>query len=304
MFEGEISRGLTDVLYLAFEHFPGPYLLAIPVGLVILARRYDAKQSWCFFTMLVLNTGFFAVYDTWDRYAFLLPSFIMVAFAGSLAVDALWDRLKQADAGAAGGYLRAATRGVLVASMLFSLAFPPWFYSKLAEWGTRPGLWSRRYDSEFHGNIVNFAEYLANPNKRHWRDAEEYANLLFEKLPKGAVYIDDDSRTYFPVQYFRRYYHRRLDLKIFMVNSWDFSDWGLDRRDFEKELLLARRSPGNLFLPSLRSPFRQLLPRNLDGSPPEFQLFPLDERRYIYRLLTATELANPARDRSSDVRVR
>ena len=97
MFEGNLVDGLTDVLYLVFENFPGPFLLAVIPGLVILARRYSAQQTWGLFAMFALNTLFFGMYDTWDRYAFLLPSFIMLAFAGSLAVDSLWCRLRSVD---------------------------------------------------------------------------------------------------------------------------------------------------------------------------------------------------------------
>jgi hypothetical protein len=295
MFEGEVPRGVSDVLYLVFEHFPGPFLLAIPVGLVILVRRYEAKQSWGFLAMLALNTGFFAMYDTWDRYAFLLPSFIMLAFAGSLAVDALWDRLSRVR-------LHAAVRVALVAAMLFSLVFPPWFYSKLAGWGDEEGFWSRRYDNEYHGNIVNFAEYLANPNKRHWRDTEEYANLLFDRLPEDAVYIDDDSRTHFPIQYFRRYFHKRNDLRAFMINSWKFTGWGIDEAEFTEKLQHAWRSDGDLFLPTLRHPFDRFIPARVGGRPVEFQIVYLDERRHIYRLLTSADMSDPLFYRRGDRR--
>jgi hypothetical protein len=248
--------------------------------------------------MLALNTGFFALYDTWDRYAFLLPTFIMFAFAGSLAVDDLWGRLE-------GGGARRAPRAALVALMLISLLVPPWFYSRLADWGSEPGFLSRRYGHEYHGNVVNFAEYLANPNKRHWNDAEEYANLLFETLPKNAVYIDDSSRTYYPVFYFRRYFHKRLDLKVHLVNAWGFSNWGLGRKEFTGKIREAWRKDRNLYLPSLRQPFRRLLrPIELGSAKPTFEIITLDERRYIYRLVTARELATPNRDRSHDVRVR
>jgi hypothetical protein len=298
MFESDASEALTNVLYLVFEQFPGPLLLAVPVGLVILARRYEVKKSLGFFAMLALNTGFFALYETWDRYAFLLPTFIMFAFAGALAVDTLWGRLQ-------GGGARRAARVALVALMSFSLLFPSWFYARLAEWGTEPGFWSRRYGSAYHGNVVDFAEYLANPNKRHWNDAEEYANLLFEALPKGAVYIDDDSRTYYPVQYFRRYFHKRPDLKVYLVNSWGFSNWGITRKGFTNLLRHAWRTHGNLYLPSLRDPFRlRLHSMRLGSAKPAFEIITLDERRYIYRLLTARDLANPNRDTSSDVQVR
>lgn len=287
MFEGDASEAVTSVLYLVFEQFPGPFLVAVPVGLVILARRYELRRSLGFFAMLLLNTGFFALYDTWDRYAFLLPTFIMFAFAASLAVDALWDRLQ-------GRGARLTARALLVALLAFCLLFPPWFYSRLAEFrGTRPG------------NLVNFAEYLANPNKRHWNDAEEYADLLFEALPIGAVYIDDDSRTYFPVQYFRRYFQKRPDLKVHQVNWWGFANWGLDGRQFRAELRRVWRKNGNLYLSSLGRPFRQLLRgTRLGSASPRFEIITLDERRHIYRLLTAADLANPARDASSDVRAR
>jgi hypothetical protein len=105
MFEGDASEGLTNALYLVFEQFPGPFLLAVPLGLVILARRYEVKKSLGFFAMLALNTGFFALYNTWDRYAFLLPTFIMFTFAGALAVDTLWGRLQ-------GGGARRSARAV------------------------------------------------------------------------------------------------------------------------------------------------------------------------------------------------
>jgi hypothetical protein len=292
MFEGSIVKGLWSEGYLLFEQFPGPFLLALLPGLVLLARRYRLSQSAGFFAMLALNSWFFALYNTWDRYAFLLPSFILLAFAGSLAVDAAWSRFPRG-------------RPALVAVLLFSIAFPPWFYAQLSGWGAEGGYWSRRYGGAHHGNILDFAEYRANPNKRHWNDAEEYAELLFETLPKEAIYIGDDSRAFHALNYMRRYYHQRADLKIFMVNWWGFSNWGLGEREFTRKLLDARRNRRSLYLPALRHPFRRwLLPMKLDGAQPRFEIVQLDERRHIYRLLTERELANPRRDASADVRPR
>ena len=289
MLQGDPVEGLGDVLYLLFQQFPGPFLFAALVGLVILARRYQARQFWAFAGMLVVNTGFFALYDTWDRFAFLLPSFVMLAFAGSVAVDTLWTRLSQPAKESDRPHARSVAQGVIVAALAFSILFPPWFYSRLSDWGNQPGFWRRQHGNAYMSNIIDFAEYKANPNKRHWREAEIYADLLFEKLPRGAIYIDDDSRGFYSVEYFRRFYRKRRDLRVMLINSWGFARWGLTRENFKHQLTSAYYAGSDLFIPALRHPYREFMPTG----PPrlKFEFYRLDEGHHIYRLITVRDRA-------------
>jgi hypothetical protein len=290
MFEGDPVEGTLDVLFLIFEQFPSPFLLAVIPGLVLLTRRYTARQFWGYLTVFGLNTAFFTMYDTWDRYAFLLPSFILLAFGGSLAVDALWQRLEKPSAGVEARRLFVA-RAVVVSALVLSVTVPPWLYSRVAAWAREPGFPIKRYDTSYQRNIVDYGTYRANPNKRHWRDVEEYAALLFEKLPRGAVYIDDDSRTYYCVRYFRQFYRKRPDLKVRLVNSWGFTGWGIDRATFQKELRDAYRYNRGLYLPALSHPFHELMPKS--GTRMRFSIFQLDGTRKVYRLRTSRELQPP-----------
>ena len=130
--KGSPGAALADVAYLAVLQFPSPFLLAVAAGVVLLWRRWRSSPALLgLATAFAVNTAFFAFYNTWDKFAFLLPSFVMLAFAGSFAVEeaVAWARRRRS----ASAWL------ALGALALASVAAPPVVYARLAGW-SRLGL--------------------------------------------------------------------------------------------------------------------------------------------------------------------
>jgi hypothetical protein len=171
------------------------------------------------------------------------------------------------------------------------VAMPAYLDAQLSRWGRDPGPFHARWNNDYTENTHDAAAYIANPDKRHWNDAEEFAGLLFERLPRGAVYIDDDSRLYYPIDYLRRHRDRRSDLHVRMINSWGFSGWGLSEAQFTHHLRRAHDTDRPLFVVTLDWPFRHFIARAAEqGVPTRFERFELDSQRWIYRLRTRAEL--------------
>jgi hypothetical protein len=281
MLRGTASGAFTDLGYLLGLQFPTPFLAAALAGVFILARRWKGTPSLLAITVaFALNTAFFAFYGTWDKFAFLLPSFIMLAFAGSFAVEEAveWLRARRSRPAWA---LAAVTLAVCA-------VVPPFFYSRLVSLAPAGGVFAR-YSNEDSANVLNLAEYVANPDKRNYREFEMYVRALFERLPRDAVYVDDDGRAYYPVRYFQRYRRWRPDVQAELVNSWGFSGWGLEPDAFARLLREAYLGNRPLYLVSIQAPFDRLIEELPGADRLRFRRFPLDEHRWIYRLVTASE---------------
>ncbi len=209
----------------------------------------------------------------------LLPSFLILAFAGVFTVERVvrWTSGQRA---------RIAFAVVLFAS---SLVMPIYLYAQLSRWGERPGFWHARYNNEYTSNTHDCAEFIANPNKRNYNDIAIFAARLFEKLPQGAILIDSDSRTFYPLRYFQIYGHERPDLRLRLVNSWGFDGWGLSRRDFVELLERAHANGEDLFLVSLGHPFDDILAQEKLLERFRFEPFALDSERWIYTLFVETD---------------
>lgn len=281
MFKGNFLDSLDDVIYLIFKQFPSPFLLAIAIGLILIVFQWKISKSfWALITMFSVNTYFFMFYQTWDKFAFLLPSFIILAFFGSFGLEKA-RRLSQ-------NYL--ILKLLFGLSIVLAIAFPVYFYSQLSIWGKNPGIWYARYNNNYTQNTHNAAKYIANPNKHNFDDIEEYAMALFKKLPKNSIYIDDDSRTYYPVKYYQQYYNYRPDLKVQIINSWGFENWGLNQQQFISLLKNSYEENQDFFVVTIDHPFRDFISL-LPPSESNFQKFPLDEKRWIYKLRTKKEIS-------------
>ena len=282
MFKGSWGGALYDLAYLIFNQFPSPALFLVVYGLYRLARTWRADRcSFALLTMFTVTTTFFMFYNTWDKFAFLLPSFVLLSFAAAFGVHSCIGMLKARPSRWSSG------AGIVAA--VACVVMPPYMYSHQAIWGAdMNSVWHRRYNNRYTDNTYSIAEYIANPNKRGNRDIEEFCLKLLDKLPKHAVFFDDDSRGYFPVaEYFQRYYGLRPDLQVNLINSWGFANWGVSPASFKESLEQAYRTGGDFFLSSLQSPFQQAL-----AAMPErytWRRFPLDEHRWVYRLVTAHE---------------
>jgi len=275
MLQGDLLPGLYDAAYLTALQFPSVYLVAVAFGIVQLVRSWRASPS--LFALLVvfgLNTWFFITYNTWDKFAFLLPSFIILAFVGVFAVQRVFRW-------ASGRSVRIA---ILVTLFAASVTTPIYLYAQLSRWGEKPGVWHNRYNNNYTFNTYNSAEFIANPNKGTYRDIAAFAARIFEALPQNAILIDTDSRTFYPLRHFQLYERERPDLRLRLVNSWGFDDWGLSRRDFSQLLERAYMDSEDLFIVSLGHPFDALLAQESQQSRYEFEPFALDSKRWIYRL--------------------
>lgn len=281
MFKGSLFDGLREVGRLAAFQYPSPFLLAVVVGAVLLVRQWRGTPGvWGLAVMFAVNTGFFATYRTWDLFAFLLPSFVMLAFGASFAVERVvaWvgrDRLRIA---------------VAIAALAACVLLPPAVYDGLARAAQRPGPLRARHGGEVYVNSVDIATYLIDPDKHDYRDFDRFTAALFRALPPGAVYVDDDSRTYYQLAfYWQRYYRQRPDVGVLLVNAWGLPDWGLTGTQFAATLREARQASRPLFLASLEAPYTSLLAAAPDALQFRFRRFPLDERRWVYKLLTVDE---------------
>ncbi len=161
---------------------------------------------------------------------------------------------------------------------------PLYLYAQLSKWGEKPGFWHARYNNNYTFNTYNGAEFIANPNKGTYGDIATFAAQIFEALPQNAILIDTDSRTFYPLRHFQLYERERPDLRLRLVNSWGFDDWGLSRRDFSQLLERAYVNREDLFIVSLGHPFEALLAQESQQGRYEFERFPLDSERWIYRL--------------------
>jgi hypothetical protein len=280
MFQGSTWAGLRDEAYLVAMQFPSPFLVLIVPGFALFLRRWGlSAATLAVLAMCFVNAWFFVYFSTWDRFEFLLVTFVILAFWGSFALNAVvrWVSARGR-----------AARGAFAALAAASVATPPALYANLARWGERPGsFWYGRYNNVYSENVYDSASLVSNPNKRRFRGAEAYAAALFAKLPRGATYIDDDSRTYYQVEYVRRTRGERPDLRIHLVNSWGIENWGADRASFHALLETAYRASKSLFLVSTKHPYTGLL----QGAPRAytFEPFALDGERWVYRLVTARE---------------
>lgn len=173
---------------------------------------------------------------------------------------------------------------VVAAVFVASLTTPIYLYAQLSKWGKTPGFWYSRYNNEYTVNTHSCAEFIANPNKRDYRDIALFARRVFEVLPQNAILVDADSRTFYPLRYFQLYENVRPDIRLRLVNSWGFDNWGLSRRDFSELLERVYRNGEDLFIVSLAHPFGEFLAQENVQGRYEFERFPLDPERWIYRL--------------------
>ena len=287
MMKGDLVPSVLDLLFLVVLQFPSPFLLAVAMGVFLLRREWkDRKALVALLVLFGVNTGFFMFYDTWDKFAFLLPSFIMLAFCGSIALDRLWVHLEARRS----PYLTAAA----AVTLALSLIAPVYLYSRLSQWGRGPGFLQKKFGNTLMANSHDVGEYIANPNKRNYREYEIFIGLLFARLPEGAIFIDDDARTYYPIKYFQKFYGRRRDLRIEMLNVWGFEGWGLGREGFAALLEEAYRADKPLFLISIAHPYDGRIISTPGSERYRFRTYPLGDGRWVYRLLTAREAGMPS----------
>ena len=256
--------------------FPTPYALVIGLGAYVCIRK---KRYWrsnlAILTAFLVNTVFFMQYHTWDKFAFLLPSFLIAAYAGIYGAAEMHRWI-------AGRAL--ALRIAFSLFFLICLTAPPLFYDNLPQWGSGPGFWNGRYSNSYTENSHDCAEYCADPDKSDFSDIHEFATLIFETLPPNSILFDDDSRTYYPLHgYYQKHYGMREDLEIVLMNSWGFENWGMSERNIITVIKYIVQSR-DIFLVSDRHPFSGVI-QSLYGSGIVPERYELDDERWIYRLV-------------------
>jgi hypothetical protein len=126
-------------------------------------------------------------------------------------------------------------------------------------------------------------DYIVNPNKRYYTDLDYFVRVLFEKLPENATYIDDDSRAYYPVEFYYRFYNMRRDLALLVFNSWDIPNWGITPKEIHSRFdRLLEGRPGRIFLVSVDRPFARVIDQYQKKSKIKFERFPIDDNKWIY----------------------
>ncbi len=231
--------------------------------------------------MFVVNTGFFMSYATWDKFAFLLPSFLVLAFCGALGIDAVVAEVA--------GRRHAALAAVLFAA---SAAAPVALYSRLSAWAPDDDSFlGRKFGRGHAGNTHDVGEYIANPDKRRYREFEVFLDRLFTRLPPNAVFVDDDARTYYPILYYQKYEGRRRDLSVALVNVWGFKGWGIDQAAFQELLEAGYSGARRVFLVSVAHPYGPWIVASPASDRYRFRRFPLGDGRWVYELLSASDAA-------------
>jgi hypothetical protein len=253
--------------------------VAIVTGIVLMARKWKGSPAlYAVAGMFTVNTLFFMTFDTWDRFAFLLPSFLMLSFAASFAIDALVRRARG----------RPAILAAVAALALIAVASPIYLYAHTAKWGRSPeSFWHHRYNNDYTANNYDEAVYVANPNRHSYRDVTYFIEQVYRKLPRNAILIDTDSRTLYPLRYIQVYEDQRPDIKLRLFNSWGFAGWGISPQQALEGFDEARARRANLFITTTDHPFKELLAAaKQQGVDYNFEKYPLDDTLYIYRLET------------------
>jgi len=281
-------QGLKDTAVVYLLDLP-QLLLPLPfVGLLLAPRVMGWSPSY--FGMLVFllaNTVCFTYYNTWDRFAFLLQSLVLLVFFASFALQALRTWLT-----------RRTQRPMLVDCgvlllVLANLGWSVYFYDQMTEWGKDPdSYWYRNYNNNYSNNLYEHSRFVIDPNKRDYREVDIFAERLFARLPQDAIYIDDDSRTYYPLaDYFQKYYHQRPDVRIQLINSWSIDGWGNSPGDLARLIERAYQQGQPVFMASLQWPYSLILERL--PAQISFTEFPIADDRWIYQMVAAQEVERP-----------
>jgi hypothetical protein len=280
MFKVPWGAALSDLARITFLQAPSPVLPFLLSGGYFYYRKNGITvESTATGLLLAGNTAFFAFYNTWDKFTFLLPSYLVLflwSAEGLTFVAEQWlNRLgKRARYGVAALYLAPA------------LALPPIIYTHLTTWGKEPGLnVFGDYRNLQAQHLYGQEDYLVNPLKRDFRDVDEFAELIFEKLPPHAILVDDDCRTAPNFMfYYQRLLRRRLDITVIMSSALDRPGWGSPPEAIYETLLKARHGVRPVFIVSIQFPHTRYLDLRRDGDGIAFVKFPLDDRRWIYQM--------------------
>ena len=159
---------------------------------------------WIFFAASFAALAIWSMhYYIWDMYAFGLPVWILFATLVTLGTHAFLTSRR----------IHLAFKTLALATIVIG----PLHY-QYSHW--TPPVAGKTLESQFFyvTNLWDPRDYFGNPNKRNFRRAEEIADALFAKLPRGAYLIDDDGKGYYPVcLYYQEVKRRRPDLRCMQL---------------------------------------------------------------------------------------
>jgi hypothetical protein len=208
----------TGRLFLLQWGWPSLFLVWTLWGVVVLARGREWRRSAVGAgAAFLVNTTFFASYPTWDRYAFLLPSFVTATFFGALGLNAAWARLEG----------RPVPRLALLAANVAALAWMPVFFASLPLRARTDPAWSSYATVEGARLTMLDGPYQANPDKSGHDLVERYVQALATALPENALLVDHVSATFFQLRHAQRYrgWRRDLTLRLFVPAVTDPARW-------------------------------------------------------------------------------
>ncbi len=179
--------------FLLFVNYPSPALPLGLFGLYLFWRRRRLRITFLFFLAGILAQAFWSAnYFIWDMYAFALPVYVLFSLPVILGIDWALSR---------GGAVR-----VVLLMLAPALLLPVLLYPKVPDW-YRPGSFVYRYFEsypEFHWakHTWDPVEYIANPNKRSFDEAERYVEKLCAVLPPNSHFLNSASRSDYPLRYY------------------------------------------------------------------------------------------------------
>ncbi len=220
MFDFHFFRDMRSFFFLIFLQYPSIMLFYIILGVYSLIESKKFRNvGIAIFVAFFINTYFFIQFQTWDKFAFMLPSFLVLGTIALFGFEEAYEKYLKSKK-----WLYWTVIGVNVIAVIV----PIYLYTNIATWAQNPkSSWHSKYNNTYTENTHNCSEYIINPEKSNWRDVDKFAELVFEKLPQNSILIDDDSRTYYPLKlYFQDLYDRRKDINVILINSWGFENWG------------------------------------------------------------------------------
>jgi hypothetical protein len=212
----ELAR--TGRLFLLQWGWPSLVLAYAAWGAVRLARAPGLRTTGIAAAVaFAVNTTFFAGYPTWDKYAFLMSSFLLVSFVGAVGIQAAFERYGQGRRG----------RLALVAAHALMVAYVPLFFRSLPRLARTSALWAEYRPAEAARLTMFDGVYRANPDKHGYDDVERYASGLGAALPQGATLVDHVAGTFFQLRHAQHYRRWRPDveLRAFVPSGLDPSRW-------------------------------------------------------------------------------
>ncbi|GMR23783.1 MAG: hypothetical protein BMS9Abin37_2250 [Acidobacteriota bacterium] len=238
----------TAPLFILQWGWPSIFYIYILLGIYwLLASRELSTVAVAAGVAFLVNTVFFTFYPTWDKFAFLLPSFIILSFVGLLGLRYFWT-----------AFVRNRKAFVVCFSLVnaFCYLYPIYFFEKLPNIAATSDFWSKYRVNDQTRTHIEDGEFLANPNKRNYTVTDDFANALFDGLPPNSVFVDHISRTYYQLTYYYQQFHntrRDVQILLFMPTNpvASASEWpGAMGKDELVDYIVESPSLDKIFLPA------------------------------------------------------